>query len=205
MYRVDEQERIGVPDIIRQLKVVFMIEINKTTIPFEKEIIYKYNDPVHGEVYKPLDVVPTATTSIVDKVKIFQAQQTQPITVLVKSGKDNIKGVLKLDLPKNWNVSPEQIPFELSKKGAEATFTFQVTAPSQVEEIQAKSITIIDGKMEDKEQLLISYNHIATQQVLSTASDKFIRLDLKTNGEKIAISWEPVMKFQRIYHKWAMK
>jgi LmbE family N-acetylglucosaminyl deacetylase len=186
MYRVDEQERIGVPDIIRQLKVVFVIEINKTTIPFEKEIIYKYNDPVHGEVYKPLDVVPTATTSIVDKVKIFQAQQTLPITVLVKSGKDNIKGILKLDLPKNWKVSPEQISFELSKKGAEATFTFQVTAPSQVEEIQAKSIAIINGKMEDKEQLLISYNHIATQQVLSTASAKFIRLDLKTNGEKIA-------------------
>jgi len=186
MYRVDEQERIGLPDIIRQLKVRFEIIINNVNIPFEKEIIYKYNDPVHGEVYKPLDVVPTATTSIVDKVKIFQAQQTQPITVLVKSGKDNINGILKLDLPKNWKVNPEQIPFELSKKGAEATFTFQVTAPSQVEEIQTKSIAIIDGKVEDKEQLLISYNHIATQQVLSTASAKFIRLDLKTNGEKIA-------------------
>ncbi|MDP2159447.1 MAG: PIG-L family deacetylase [Flavobacterium sp.] len=186
MYRVDEQERIGFPDIIRQLKVRFEVIINNITIPFEKEIIYKYNDPVQGEVYKPLDVVPTATTSIVDKVKIFQAKQTQSITVLVKSGKDNVNGVLKLDLPKNWNVSPEQIPFELSKKGAEATFTFQVTAPSQVEEVQAKSIVIIDGKTEDKEQLLISYNHIATQQVLATASAKFIRLDLKTNGEKIA-------------------
>lgn len=186
MYRVDEQERIGLPDIIRQLKVRFEVIINNVTIPFEKEIIYKYNDPVHGEVYKPLDVVPSATTSILDKVKIFQAKQTQSITVLVKSGKDNVNGFLKLDLPKNWNVSPEQIPFELSKKGAEATFTFQVTAPSQVEEVQAKSTVTIDGKTEDKEQLLISYNHIATQQVLATASAKFIRLDLKTNGEKIA-------------------
>ncbi len=186
MYRVDRQEQIGVPDIIRNLKVRFDIAYNTTVIPFEKEIIYKYNDPVLGEVYKPLDVVPQVTLAIIDKVKLFQAQQTQAVKVVVKAGKDNVQGIVKLNVPTHWKVNPEQIPFEITKKGAETQFDFQVTAPNDVEAIQAECVALVGGKIETKEQLIIAYNHIAPQQVLTNASSKFIRLDLKTNQEKIA-------------------
>ena len=71
MYRVDNQENIGKPDIIRELKTIFNVKISGITIPFERTVIYKFNDPVLGEVYRPFDVEPLVTTSFVDKVKIF--------------------------------------------------------------------------------------------------------------------------------------
>jgi hypothetical protein len=43
----------------------------------------------------------------------------------------------------------------------------------------AKSVAIIDNKRFDKEQIIISYDHITKQQVLQTASAKCIKTDLK--------------------------
>jgi hypothetical protein len=77
MYRVDEQKNIGIPDVIREVKVTFNIGINGVTIPYERDVVYKYNDDVKGEVYKPFDIVPDVTTSIIEKVTIFNNEKSK--------------------------------------------------------------------------------------------------------------------------------
>ncbi|MBC7605954.1 MAG: PIG-L family deacetylase [Burkholderiales bacterium] len=186
MYRVEDQKNIGMADISRQIKVTFNISINKVSIPFERFVIYKYNDDVKGEVYKPLDIVPDVTTSILDKVAIFNTAKTKTIGVQIQSGKDNITGVLHLELAENWKISPESIPFTLAKKGERQTFYFQISPPKNAAEITAKSYAIVDGRRFEKEQFNINYDHIVKQQILKTAEAKFIKLDIKTGHEKIA-------------------
>jgi hypothetical protein len=83
-------------------------------------------------------------------------------------------------------VQPQSTPFSLDKKGVEQTFYFEVIAPSTPEEIVAKTVAIIDGKPYDREQITIDYDHITKQQVLKPSESKFIRMDLKTNNERIA-------------------
>ncbi|WP_333667430.1 PIG-L family deacetylase, partial [Flavobacterium sp.] len=124
MYRVDDQQNIGKPDIIRQVKVTFIIEINGVVIPFDRNVVYKYNDDVKGEVYQPLDIVPVATSAIAEKVYIFNNDRDKTITVKVKAGKDNITGNVKLEVPENWEVSPTEIPFSIDKKGQEVLAVF---------------------------------------------------------------------------------
>jgi LmbE family N-acetylglucosaminyl deacetylase len=186
MYKVTDQTKIGLPDIIREVKVTFQIAISGVTIPFERDVIYKYNDAVKGEVYKPLDIVPVVTTSIADKVKIFNSNQSKTVGVKIKSGRDNISGDLFLELGEGWQVVPKSIPFQLNKKGSETTVYFEVTPPKKSSEIAAKSYAIIGGKKLDKEQINITYEHIAQQQVLVNAEAKFSRLDITINNEKIA-------------------
>ena len=186
MYTVSNQENIGIPDIIRTIKITFSIEINNVIIPFEREVIYKYNDEVLGEVYKPLDIVPLATSTIIDKVKIFDSNKTKKIGVKIKAGQDNCEGIAKLELAKDWKVSPEEIPFKINKKDGEVTVYFEVTPPQNSDEITASSYVIVNNKKEAFEQTLIQYPHIAQQQVLAKAEAKFIKLDIKTNSEKIA-------------------
>jgi LmbE family N-acetylglucosaminyl deacetylase len=41
MYRVDDQKQIGIPDVIRQEKISFELEIAGVLIPFERDIVYK--------------------------------------------------------------------------------------------------------------------------------------------------------------------
>lgn len=186
MYTVSNQENIGIPDIIRNITVTFSMEINGVTIPFEREVIYKYNDEVLGEVYKPLDIVPVATSTIIDKVKIFDSNKTKKIGVKIKAGKDNCEGIAKLEVTKDWKVTPAEIPFQISKKEGEITVYFEVTPPQKSDEITVSSQLIINGQKEVFEQTLLKYSHIAQQQILSKSEAKFIKLDIKTNAEKIA-------------------
>ncbi|MEP7092592.1 MAG: PIG-L family deacetylase [Flavobacterium sp.] len=185
MYTVSNQENIGIPDIIREVKVVFNIKIDSVEIPFERTVVYKYNDGVKGEMYNFLDIVPEITTSILEKVLIFKDTKSKMVPVKVRSGKDGIKGNLQLELPKSWVVSPKQIPFALDKKGIEQTFYFEVTPPSNPEEAIAKSIVIIDNQRFDKDQTIIDFNHITKQLVLKSAESKCIRIDLKVSGDAI--------------------
>jgi len=185
MYTVENQQNIGIPDIIREVKVVFLVKINNIVIPFERTVVYKYNDDVKGEMYNFLDIVPEVTTTIQDKVILFNDTKTKYIGVSIKAGKNNIKGNLKLEFPDNWMVSPKSIAFAIAKKGMEQTVYFEVTPPNHASEVVGKSIATIDNIPFDKEQTIINYDHITKQQVLKTAEVKCIRFDLKTNGEKI--------------------
>ena len=185
MYAVKQQQNIGIPDIIREVKVIFNIKINEVEIPFERTVVYKYNDDVKGEVYNYLDIVPEVTTSIVDKVLLFKDTKKKAVAVKIKTGKDSVKGISQLELPENWGVFPKSIPFNIEKKGTEQIVYFEVTAPNKSEEAVAKSVAIIDNKQFDKEQIIIKYDHITKQQVLTLAEAKCIKTDLKTNGEKI--------------------
>jgi LmbE family N-acetylglucosaminyl deacetylase len=186
MYTVSNQEIIGIPDIIREAKVIFNVKINDIEIPFERTVVYKYNDGVKGEMYNFLDIVPEVTTSILERVLIFGNTKSKMIPVKVRSGKDNVKGNLQLELPKSWNVSPKEIPFALDKKGNEQIFYFEVTPPVNPEEVTAKSVAIVDNRRFDKDQTIIDFPHITKQMVLKPAESKCIRIDLKISGDAIA-------------------
>lgn len=186
MYTVNDQKNIGIPDIIRDVKVVFNMSINGVEIPFERVVVYKYNDNVKGELYNYLDIVPEISMRIVDKVLLFTNNKSKSVAVKIKAGKDGAKGQVQLELPENWEVSPKFIPFNLDKKGKERTVHFEITPPKSAEETIVKCVAIIDEKRYDKEQIIIDYDHIAKQQVLMPAEAKAIRMDLETNNEKIA-------------------
>ncbi len=186
MYVVNEQRNIGKPDVISRISETFLIEINGVIIPFEKNIVYKYNDDVKGEVYQPLDVVPVATSSIQEKVYIFPNNKEKAVVVKIKAGKENISGLVKLEVPQNWIVTPASIPFTLAKKDEEQLAIFNVIPSKEASEVTLKSIIIIDGQTFDKEKIDINYPHIYKQMVLKPAEAKAIKLNIKTKAEKIA-------------------
>ena len=186
MYKVDDLQKIGLPDIIRNTALNFVLEVDGIVIPYKRNVVYKYNDPAFGEVYQPFDVVPAVTTKILNKVQLFKDNRSQTVLVKIKAGKDNCTGELKLELPDNWEVSPASISFSLSKKGSETIVSFEVSPPSSPDEAEAKSIAIIDGREYDIEQILIDYPHLNLQQVLLPSVAKFTKADIEIKGKKIA-------------------
>lgn len=186
MYRVDNQLRIGNPDVFRQIGILFYIEIDGILIPFDRDVVYKYNDDVKGEVFQPLDVVPAATSAIAEKVYIFNNDRSKTITVKVKAGKDNLKGTVRLDLPLNWEVAPASIPFSIDKKDQEVMAVFSVSPSKEAGEISIRSIVTVDGQDYTQNKIDINYPHIHKQMILKPAEARGIRLKIKTKNEKIA-------------------
>ncbi len=186
MYRVDQQQNIGKPDVIRQAKVTFLIEINGVTIPFERNIVYKYNDEVKGEVYQPLDIVPVVTAALTEKVYIFNSDKSKTVTVKITAGKDTLDGTAQLSVPEGWSVMPASIPFHLNKKGEEVKVDFTITPSKTASEISIKSNIIADGVTYNLEKIDINYPHIYKQMLLKPSEAKGIRLDIKTKPVAIA-------------------
>lgn len=186
MYRVDELQKIGIADIIREAKVCFETEICGVPMLFERPVVYKYNDDVLGEVYQPFDVVPMVSVSVADQVLLFPRNKSKEIQVKVKAGADSAKGRLSIELPVDWKVTPDSYPFDLTQKGSEQTFIFEISPPKNPGEVQLQVCATVNEEKYTQEQINIRYPHIALQQVLKKAQARLIKLDIKTGDEKIA-------------------
>jgi hypothetical protein len=161
------------------------VDFNGTLIDFEKDIVYKYNDPVKGEVYQPFEIVPYAVADIASKVVIFNEEQAKEIPVIVKGFKDSISGSVVVQVPEGWKVSPEELDFKIDNRGEELNMMFTVTPTTEQSEGYIKPSLRINGEYLDKSMVEINYDHIPKQSVLLPAASKVVRLNLVKKGQLI--------------------
>ncbi|MEL4455466.1 PIG-L family deacetylase [Lutimonas vermicola] len=185
MYRVEDTSLIGSPLTPAQYKLAFTIDFNGTLIDFERDIVYKYNDPVKGEVYQPFEIVPYAVSDIASKVVIFNESQAKEIPVTVKGFKDSISGTVALKVPEGWKVSPEKFDFKLDYRGEELNLIFTVIPTSEQSEGYIKPSLKVNGDYLDKSMVEINYDHIPKQSVLLPSASKVVRLNLVKKGQLI--------------------
>lgn len=87
-FNVDDQTLIGRPENDAGFEASFDLEIAGEKFTFIKPVQYKYTDPVKGELYQPLAVVPPLLVSA-DPALVVRAQgQVQPFTVQLKALKN---------------------------------------------------------------------------------------------------------------------
>jgi hypothetical protein len=185
MYRVSDKSIRILPEVSSNFPVVFTIEIEGKTIEFVKNICYKFNNPDDGETYVPFTVLPSVTSSIEPKVVIFNATQPKEITVVVKAHKANISGKLSLDIPADWKVSPNEIPFEIAAKNEDKKFTFTLYPTKKEITTKIKAKVEINNQIIDKELITIQYPHIPKQTILVPSESKIVKLDIETKGKNI--------------------
>jgi len=185
MYKVTDQKLIGLPETPRDLRVRFNFEINKRPFYFDRNIVYKKTDPVKGEVYRPFEITPPVFTNITNKVFVFPDQEGRSVEVLVKAGRKNLKGILKLAHPNDWKIEPVSINFDLTQKGEEETFSFTLYPPEGQSVGLVSPIATVDGKFYTKGINVIDYDHIPTQTVFQNDEAKVVKIDLKKAGDRI--------------------
>lgn len=178
-------ELIGLPETPPLEQLVFELQWGNSTIPFTKNIVYKFNDPVKGEVYRPLEVLPEVTASIPEKVLIFATEAPEVVSVIVRAGKDSISGNIGLQHPDGWKVEPAQQSFQLNRNGETQTFNFTVTPPSGQSEGYLKPIVNAEGQTFNNELVIIDYEHIPYQSVLLPSAAKVAKIAIQKKGQNI--------------------
>jgi len=187
MYKVNDQKIIGNPETKKETIAYFDLEVNEVKIPFEKELVFKKNDPVKGEVYKPFEIVPEVSVGLLDKVIIFKDGNSKKIEVKLTSYKDNIKGKVSLKVPNSWKVTPLENSYDLELKGGEQVVSFTVTPPAtQNEGYIHPEATIGDNKLVFMDEVVtMDYAHIPFQTTIIPSQAKVVRLDIKKLGQEI--------------------
>ncbi|WP_397446372.1 PIG-L family deacetylase [Polaribacter sp. R77954] len=185
MYTVQNQIFIGKPETPREVTVSFNLLINYMPITFTKNVIRRFAERDKGEIYEPFEIVPKITTKLKDKVLIFSDDTPKKIAVEVKAGANFINGFLSLELPQDWLLSPNKVPFNIAQKGDKQMIEFMVTAPKKQSEGKLKVVATVDEEKYTKEMVEIDYNHIPKQIVLQNSEAKLVRLNIKKEGNLI--------------------
>lgn len=185
MYKVNDLGLIGKPETPRTVKVFFNLNIDEHNISIEKNVVYRYSRRDKGELYEPFEILPRVTTKLKEKVMLFSDNKAKKVAVSVRSGANNVKGSLSLEVPASWSVSPKFKEISIQQKGDEQWHEFTVTPSENESEGKLKASVTIDGKKYNKELVEINYSHIPKQSVLLNSEAKVVRLNIQKAGNFI--------------------
>ncbi|UZR96041.1 PIG-L family deacetylase [Chondrinema litorale] len=186
MFVVNDQKLIGKPENGAEINTYVTLEfVDGVNIKVETPVMYRRVDPVDGEVYRPLAIVPPVTNTITEQVFIYANNQAKPVNVVLKASKADVSGKLKLDLPTGWESEPAFYDFKLDKKFEEQNYTFMVKPIVESAEGTVKAVSIIDGKEYGLGLKVIDYPHIPVQTLLPEAEAKLVKINISKTGNRI--------------------
>ncbi|UCE92711.1 MAG: PIG-L family deacetylase [Flavobacteriaceae bacterium] len=185
MYEVKDSLNIGRPLSFRPHQVVFNLVVSGVQMDYTRQIVYKFNDPVNGEVYQPFEILPAMVSSIASKVIIFSDGAPKEIPVIVKAFKDDAKGSIQLEVPEGWEVSPQKKEFTINSKGEDLTLNFTVKPSSDQSQGFIRPVIVANGEKFTKALVEINYDHIPKQSILLPSESKVVRLNIRKNGKDI--------------------
>ena len=147
---------------------------------------FRFRDPVLGERYQPLAVVPAALVTFAETVQVFAGSEAKNVRLKVIAGASLAAGRVRLQVPAAWKVEPRERAFSLTRAGEEQELSFALTPPSMTAsgELHA-DVDTGDGFQSAHSILKLDHPHIPLQTLLPEAKVRLERFDLKHNGHRI--------------------
>ncbi len=190
-FAIDDQQKIGQPDIDVAFTCNVRLNIGGENFVFTRPVQYKFTDPVKGELYQPVFIIPAATV------------MTSPSTILFKKGKQEMHQVM-LQLNANTAINgrinaslitPDSIykTIDNTPLPARSSKTYSYLLKNKrVNEVGQQNIfgVVNEEKGKDTADYLLSirainYDHIPSIKYFYPDVIKQLNIDLKTEGKKI--------------------
>ena len=182
LFTVTDQSLIGSPENLPAVTFNFTFVVQGEKLVIHSPLIYKWTDPVKGELMRPFEIVPPVFVNLNKPVYLFSDQSQKDVSVLLKSSKENCSGKVRLKLPEGWKSEPIDFSFEMKNRGEEQLFAFKVLPSKEESTSSIEAVATIDGKDFDYSLKTIQYDHIPVQTLLPQASAEAMRINLKKEG-----------------------
>ncbi len=160
------------------------LDIMGTAVMITVPVQYRWVDPVEGELYRALAVVPPVTVSLGERNYVFASDAVQQVAITVKNGPAPSTGSVSLRLPEGWKAVPASLPFTLIEPGQEQTATISITPGTGVSGEISAVAQVADGSY-DRAMTVVRYPHIPAQMVFPRAEGKLLRIDLTHRAKRI--------------------
>ena len=184
-YKVTNEALKGLPETPNPIHATFTLGIKQHEFNIEIPLVYRFTDPVAGEVVQPFHILPKVTAQPTQSVYLFSNNDSKTVTVAVKSNSTLLEGILKLQTPDQWNVTPKEQPIKIEQKGALQSYNFTVTPPEESSTGTFSAVVESENKNHYYGLQEIDYPHIAKQYLLSPNEARAVKIDLKTNVDAI--------------------
>ncbi|MGB5289261.1 MAG: PIG-L family deacetylase, partial [Ignavibacteriaceae bacterium] len=179
IYKVNDQKLIGKPRTDYPLYATFKVKCEGVDLEFRTPVFYRENDPVKGEVYKRVEIVPEVVINFDKDLYLIKNGEIKELTVIVKSIKGKLNGLVRLKSQEGWDILPKFYGFEFFSKGEEKEFKFYISPESNSHSTIVKAEIEIDSKVLSEGLVTLDYPHIQPQTILPVAQTKILKLDLQ--------------------------
>ncbi|HRH65781.1 MAG TPA: LmbE family protein, partial [Bacteroidia bacterium] len=180
IFTVHDRKQIGIPENAPEIAATFRVKWKNEELIINRPVIYKWVDPVKGELYRPLEIIPPVSIIPDEKVFVFGGQALRTVRLKLKAGIPNVQGELRLPLPSGWLCTPQVFPFHLISKDDEAEAEFTVQPPGKISEIQIQPIVETGGVQYSKSLEHLNYDHIPVQTLVRDCEIKLIHFPVTT-------------------------
>ncbi len=178
--------KIGIPESESPIQIEFLLRIGDDTLSVFRPLVYKWVDPVRGELYQSFEILPSVSIHPVNSSSLFPSEKSQLINISLRANASKIKGTFQLPTPKGWKINPEKLNFEFTEKNEEQKFTFTISPPVEFTETTLRPSITVNGNTTGKTITRVEHNHIPVQTLVHDAEIKLIHMDLKMLPLKIA-------------------
>ena len=190
-FTVSDQEQIGKGES-DPISVVFSMMIEGTEFEFDRPIRYKFTDPVKGELYQPLNIIPVAEVKLDRDLYLLQKNGSLAASLRITP---NISIIEKVSItgtvPDKRGAGAQLRKFSQEIFVKDQSTVYPLTISNQDLDKNQSSITgsIIEtanaNRVNDTYRRVISYDHIPTIVYQKKARSKVVYLDLKTVGNLV--------------------
>jgi LmbE family N-acetylglucosaminyl deacetylase len=183
LYPVQNPSLVGVPEDASSLQAEFVFRFGEQTLLVHRPITFKWVDPVLGERYRQVEVLPAVTVNPQAGLLVFPDAGAKELPVTVRSVA-GASGTLQLEVPEGFSVTPPSVPFTLNA-GGEVTLSFHVKPPKKAATGTLHAVATVGGRRFDRGLRRIEYAHIPIQTWLPPAEVALTRVDVQHTRHRI--------------------
>jgi hypothetical protein len=185
LFAVDDPSLIGRPENPPVVPVKQVFKVGDETLVFDDEPVQVTKVADKPEVRQRLQAIPPASLDYVDELELFAPGGKRTADVEITAARPATSGIVRLEAPEGWKVSPATQSFKLAKAGDKSRVKFDVTAPAKAASGSIQAVAEIGGKRFANRHIEIRYDHIPPQLLQPATTLKAVSLELAVRGKKV--------------------
>lgn len=187
-FNVNDQQKIGQAEVDPSYTATIRLNIEGQDLSFTKAVKYKFTDPVRGELYEPLVVLPPVEFDFVDANNFSINDSATKVQLHFKRNlKDSILYQFKINHTDKWYVDKDD--FQYGTWSNPSNYVSSIFRPRLKGESGTEMISLIlnNGKkpLFAGYRKYVSYDHIPYINYYKEATTKLVRVAFKTYNKKI--------------------
>jgi hypothetical protein len=172
---------ISNPESKPAFEIKFLLIIEGEDFVFTRPLQYKFTDPVRGEVYQPVTILPAVTGRFEPNLLVLNTNEAKNFDVVTRKQSSYINGI-KTNVVNTGNVNVKS-----EGNFSNGTYTYKANRTKATSEVNdARLLFNNSGKMQDALELkTIAYEHIPRIDYFEIPKLRLIIADIKTVGKRI--------------------
>jgi len=187
LFRVSDSDRtlIGLPVNPPAVVAAHRFEVNGQTIIVPVSPVNPIDDALRGTTDESIEIIAPVQLHFAAPTRVLAPGASGDVEVEVRANRSDISGVVHLEAPAGWTVTPASRELRLAENGATTTLRFTLTAPNRTESVDLRARAEVGGREYSTDRNEINYEHLPRLILQPPARIRLVSVPLNLEARRI--------------------